>query len=95
MIEKLDFVWLTMTIATVSILSFFLGYAIHGLIGRQGYGAYGNAAIIAGGFFAAIYGANWYGIRFTDLTMATMTGVAGAFVCLVTLTGFKLVMTRS
>lgn len=95
MIEKLDFMWLTLTIATVSILSFFLGYAIHGLIGRQGYGAYGNAAIISGGFFAAIYGANWYGIRFTDVTMATMTGVAGAFICLLTLTGFKLVMMRS
>lgn len=95
MIEKLDPMWLTMMVATVSILSFFLGYAIHGLIGRQGYGAYGNAIIIAGGFFAAIYGANWYGFRFTDVTIATMTGVGGAFLCLLTLTGLKLMMSRS
>ncbi len=94
MIWNLDISWLMMAIAVVSILSFFLGMALDGVMGDDGFGAVGNTVIITTGFFLGIFIANSYGIYLRDLKLAIAAGLAGSFICLAMLAISKSVLAR-
>jgi hypothetical protein len=86
MIWNLDSMWLMMAIATVVVLSYFFGTALNALMHDDGFGANGNAVIVASGFFLTIFGANYQGYDLHDMHQAIIVGLAGAFVVLASLT---------
>lgn len=94
MIWNLDTSWLMMAVAIVSMLSFFLGMALDGVMSEDGFGAVGNTIIITTGFFLGIFVANSYGIYLKDLKLAVSVGLCGSFVCLITLAVTKNVIAR-
>jgi hypothetical protein len=94
MLWNLDGTWLTMAVATVVVLSYFLGAAIDALVRDDGFGATGNAVIIACGFFLAILVANYQGHALRELHVAIMVGLAGAFAGLTALTLVKALLAR-
>ena len=48
---------------------------------EDGFGSTGNTLIVCGGFFLAIFGANYQGYNLGELHLAVLTGIAGAFIC--------------
>jgi hypothetical protein len=86
MLWKLDSSWLMMAIATVSVLSYFFGSALNWLKREDGFGAFGNAIIIAGRFFVTILAADYRGYNLHELHFAIAIGLTGAFVLLTSLT---------
>lgn len=94
MLWNLGAFWLMMAVATVVVFSFFLGSAIDTLMREDGFGITGNMVIIFGGFFLAILAANRQGYSLHELHRAIMVGLAGAFVCLATLTLIKALVAR-
>ena len=76
MLWNLDPAWLMMAIATVAVLSYFFGAALHWLMREDGFGSFGNAIIISTGFFLAILVANQQGYNLRDLHLA-VDGRAG------------------
>lgn len=89
MLWKLDPAWLMMAIATVSVLSYFFGSALHALRRAEGFGAFGNAIIISLSFFVAILVANEHGYNLRELHLAVVVGLSGAFLVLFSLTLIK------
>ena len=94
MLWNLDTGWLIMAVAVVGILSFIVAMALNVFMGEDGFGATGNAVIIATGFFLSIFLANNLGYRLNDLQRATTVGVLGAFACLSILTLLKAGLAR-
>ena len=94
MVWNLDPGWLLIAFVVVGILSFILAMALHAIMGPDGFGAGGNAAIITTGFFLAVFAANNFGIRLADLRMAVAFGLGGAFVCLSALAMLKALLNR-
>ena len=94
MLWNLGLEWLMLATATVAILSFIVATALDALLGEEGFGATGNAAILTIGFFAGIYLANLFGYRLEEVKLATATGLGGAFLLLTLLVGFKAAMRR-
>ncbi len=79
MIWHLDTQWILMAFASVGILSFMLGLALDGIMGRDGFGAVLNAIIITTAFFGTIYICNMAGISLRRLEIAVPYGLTGAF----------------
>lgn len=94
MLWNLDASWLMMAIAVVAVLSYFLGSAIDALMREDGFGSLGNALIISTGFFLGILLANREGYNLREPSVAIMVGLAGAFVCLASLTLAKALAAR-
>ncbi|APH73929.1 hypothetical protein [Aquibium oceanicum] len=94
MIWNLSPWWLFLAVATVSILSFIFALGLNAIIGRDGFGPYGTMGIVTGGFFASIYGVNYYGVRLYQLQEAVFAGVVGAFIILMTLLLLKAAVSR-
>jgi hypothetical protein len=94
MLSKLDPAWLMMAIATVGVLSYFFGSALDALMRDDGFGSFGNAIIIAGGFFLAIIAANYQGYNLRQLHLAIMVGLFGAFLTLTSLTLIRALVRR-
>jgi hypothetical protein len=94
MLWNLDGTWLTMAVAAVVVLSYFFGAAMDALVREDGFGATGNAAILASGFFLAILAVNYEGHALRELHFAVMVGLAGAFVGLTALTLVKALIAR-
>lgn len=86
--------WLLLAGTSVAILSFIVATALNALLGTEGFGATGNAAIITIGFFGGIYGANLLGRRLADVQSAIVTGLGGAFLLLAALVVVKAAMRR-
>jgi hypothetical protein len=86
--------WLLLAFVVVGIFSFILAMGLNAIMGEDGFGAVGNAVIITAGFFLAISVANHLGYRLTDLTRASVTGLAGAFLCLTALAALKAALNR-
>lgn len=91
---ELDTYGLITALALVGMLAFLLGLAMDGIMDREGFGPLGNMSIIAGGFFLGFGIANHYGIILGDLTMASATGLAGAFLALGLLALLKALLSR-
>ncbi len=94
MIWNLDASWLLMAIAVVSMLSFFLGMALDGMMAKDSFGPTGNAAVITAGFFLGIFVANSYGIYLNDLKLAVVVGICSAFVAVLVLLLGKAIVAR-
>jgi hypothetical protein len=94
MLSKLDPAWLMMAIGTVAVLSYYLGSALHALMRDDGFGSFGNAVILSGGFFLAIFAANHQGYNLRELHFAVMVGIIGAFLVLTSLALLKALIRR-
>ena len=94
MLWNLDASWLMMAIATVAVLSYFFGSALHWLMREDGFGGFGNAIIICVGFFLMILVANQQGYNLRDIHLAVLVGLSGAFLSLFSLTFFKGLIAR-
>lgn len=94
MLWNLGSEWLLMAFVVVGIVSFILAMALNAIMGEDGFGAVGNAVIITAGFFLAIFVANNFGYRLTDLRLAAATGLGGAFACLTVLAVLKAALNR-
>ena len=86
--------WLLIALAIVGILSFILALALNAIMGEDGFGATGNAVVITAGFFLAIFVANNLGYRLSDLKLALVIGLSGAFACLIVLAALKAGLNR-
>lgn len=88
MIWNVDPAWLALAVGVVAGISYMLALLMEPNIGSEGFGAFGNAALITLGFFLGIYCANHYGISVKALKYALMIGLCGSFA--LTLTMFLL-----
>lgn len=79
MIWDVDAVWLLMAFGAVAALSFMLSLLLESNIGREGFGPFGNSAMITAGFFIAIAAANHQGYSFGELKYALIVGLCGSF----------------
>jgi hypothetical protein len=79
MIWNLDSQWLILAVATASILSFFFGMAMEGIMGKDGFGPIINSVIICVSFFATVYICNLAGISLRRLEVAVPYGLTGSF----------------
>ncbi|WP_048645119.1 hypothetical protein [Nitratireductor soli] len=94
MLMKLDTSWLLFAVAAVTMLSYLLSMALDAVMREDGFGAMGNAGIITIAFFATVYMANDYGIRFTSLMEGALAGLSGAFTALLVMTFVKAILRR-
>ena len=94
MLWNLEIGWLVMAGTGVAILSFIIATALNALLGEEGFGATGNAAIITTGFFGAIWLANTLGHHLGEVQRAIATGLGGAFLLFAALVAFKAAMRR-
>lgn len=95
MLWNLDPAWLMMAIATVGLLSYFFGSALHWVMREDGFGSMGNGLIVSTGFFMAILVANHEGYYLREIHTAVVVGLSGAFVCLLTLTALKALLNKA
>lgn len=79
MIWNLDPGWLMMAVASVAVLAFFFGSALHAIMREDGFGPTGNMLLFTLGFFMAIIIANTWGISLRELKLAVAWGLGGAF----------------
>ena len=86
--------WLLMAVVVVAILSFIVATALNALLGREAFGATGNAVVITVGFFLGILAANNLGYRLADVKLAVAVGLGGAFVCFSLLVALKAALRR-
>jgi hypothetical protein len=86
MIWDVDATWLLMAFGAVFALSYMLTLMLESSLGGEGFGPFGNAALITVGFFLGITTANYQGISISELKFALMIGLTGAFA--LTLTTF-------
>lgn len=79
MIWDIDFAWLLMAIGAVSAFAYMLSLMLESSLGGETMGPFVNAALITGGFFLGIAGANYYGIVISELKLALIVGLLGSF----------------
>lgn len=85
MVWNLGAGWLVLAATAVAILSFIVATVLNALLGEEGFGAGGNAAIITVGFFGGIWLANMLGHHLAEVQRAIATGLGGAFLLLAVL----------
>ncbi|MCX7305216.1 MAG: hypothetical protein NTV73_12920 [Hyphomicrobiales bacterium] len=71
--------WLMMAVAAVIVLALFFGAALDVIMRDDGFGPIGNMVVFTSGFFAAVLGANSWGVDLSDLKLAVACGLSGAF----------------
>ncbi len=94
MVWNLAIEWLILAVATVAIVAFIVGMALNAVVGADAFGPTGNAVVIGGGFFLAIFVANSLGYPMIELTRALWTGFGGALACMVVLASAKALLNR-
>lgn len=94
MLLNLSFIWMTLALVSVVILSFVFGLFLDAILGEDGFGAVGNTIVLAAGFFLTIGIGNHFGFVFRDLRLAIIYGTAGACAAIVALAAIKAVATR-
>ena len=78
----------------ILIFGFFLGHAMHGVLGDEGFGSYGNMFWIITGFAGGVFAMHYYGISLRDVRIAVGGGLTGAFALLAFLVLGKYVLHR-
>ena len=94
MIWNLDAIWLALSISAIGILSFVVALAIDAVMGDDGFGAVGNAFILAGGFVTGILLAEWWRMNLRDLAYVAASGLCGALCCMLILVTIKAALSR-
>lgn len=82
-------------VTLILIFGFFLGHAMDGVLGDEGFGSYGNMIWIITGFVGGILVMNYFGISLKDVRFTVGGGLAGAFTLLASLVLGKYVLHRS
>jgi hypothetical protein len=82
-------------ITIVLIFGFFLGHAMDGVLGDEGFGSYGNMFWIITGFVGGIYAMHSYGMSLKDMRFTVGAGLAGAFTLLASLVLGKYILHRN
>jgi hypothetical protein len=72
-------------VTLVLIFGFFLGHAMDGVLGEEGFGAYGNMFWIIVGFVGGILAMRYYGMSLKDLRFTVGGGLTGSFALLASL----------
>jgi hypothetical protein len=80
MIWDVDAGWLLMAFGAVAAFSFMLALLLEHTMRSEGFGPFGNAALITIGFFLGIAAVNYQGFAIPDLKHALMIGLGGSFV---------------
>lgn len=75
-------------------MGFFLGSAMHGVLGEEGLGPYGNMAAIVAGFVGGVLAMQYLGMNIRNLSYAAMGGLVGSYSLLLTLVLSKNIMHR-
>lgn len=91
---NLGFGALLMAFAVVAIVSYTVAMALDAVIGEDGFGVIGNAAITTTGFFSAVYAGYRWGIRPDDLSAVVAIGLGGSLILLTALMSLKAVLGR-
>lgn len=81
-------------VTIVAIFGFFIGHAMDGVLGDEGFGPYGNMSVIVTGFIASVFLMRYFGFSMRDLRLAATGGLAGSFTCLATLVLSKNILHR-
>jgi hypothetical protein len=81
-------------ITLVLIFGFFLGHAMDGVLGDEGFGAYGNMFWIITGFAGGIFAMHYYGMSLKDMRFTVGGGLSGSFALLASLVLGKYVLHR-
>jgi uncharacterized membrane protein YeaQ/YmgE (transglycosylase-associated protein family) len=63
----------------ITICCFFLGHAMDNILNEEGYGPYGNMAVMWVGFLAGLYVMSHLGYNMRDYRLASMGGLIGSF----------------
>ncbi len=79
---------------TVALASFFLANAMDGVLGPDGFGVIGNQVIIIAGFYLGIWFGRHYGFFSTNIKIAVICGLTGAFVTMCLLCILKALLNR-
>ena len=82
MIWDVDLGWLSMAVAAVAAFAYMLSLMLESSLGSETMGPFLNAALITAGFFLGITAVNYQGIAVSELKMALIFGLSGAFVLL-------------
>ncbi len=85
---------LILLLALITIFGFFLGQAMDGVLGDEGFGSNGNMGIIIAGFFAGLFLTKYLGFNMSDFRLTIAGGLLGSFIFLVSLVLTKNVMHR-
>jgi hypothetical protein len=70
---------LIFVIALITVCCFFLGHAMDNILADEGYGPYGNMAVMWAGFIAGLYAMNHLGFNMRDFKLAAFGGLIGSF----------------
>jgi uncharacterized membrane protein len=82
-------------VTLVLIFGFFLGHAMDGVLGDEGFGAYGNMFWIITGFAGGILVMQYFGMSLKDPRFTVCGGLAGSFSLLASLVLGKYVLHRN
>jgi uncharacterized membrane protein YeaQ/YmgE (transglycosylase-associated protein family) len=70
---------LSFVIVLITICCFFLGHAMDNIMEDEGFGAYGNMALMWAGFVIGLYATSFLGYNMRDFRLASFGGLIGAF----------------
>jgi hypothetical protein len=79
---------------TIVLGSFFLATAMNGVLGVDGFGVYGNMAVIVAGFFVGLWFGRYYGYSVMTFRIGVIAGLVGSFVSLLVLCVLKALLNR-
>ena len=79
---------------TIVLGSFFLGNAMDGVLGNDGFGIFGNMVIIVAGFLVGLWFGKYYGYSVTTFRIGVIAGLIGSFTCLLSLCVVKSILNR-
>ncbi len=79
---------------SIVVVSFFLGNAMDGVLGDDGFGIFGNMIVIAAGFFVGLWVGRYFGYPVNNFKFGIIAGLAGSFVSLLVLSIIKAVLNR-
>jgi uncharacterized membrane protein YeaQ/YmgE (transglycosylase-associated protein family) len=74
--------------------SFFLGNAMDGVLGDDGFGTFGNMIVVGAGFFVGLWVGKHYGYSVSTFKIGVVAGLVGSFVCLLVLSILKAILNR-
>lgn len=81
--------WNVMFAILAFMAAFFVGQGMNAVMGRQGFGVFGNTIILSVGFFIGLHASELMRVRISGLEGFFAVGIAGAFVSLMLLTLLK------
>jgi hypothetical protein len=79
---------------SILLCSFFLASAMHGVLGKDGFGVIGNMLVIATGFYIGLWLGRYYGFSIRNFEIGVLAGLVGSFMSLLTLSVMKALLNK-